>query len=544
LTAISPVLQIEHLTIAQRASGQVKGRVAVDDISLSVGAGEVLALIGESGSGKTTLALTALGQIRPGLVVRSGRVMMAGTEMLSAPAHALRGLRGRQVAYVAQSAAAAFNPRLRLDTQVTEPARVHHSRPMTQALARAHALYARLDLPTPQRIGARFPHEVSGGQLQRFMIAMGLAEDPALLVCDEPTSALDVTTQVEVLRALKLGIAQQPGTAALFVSHDLAVVAQIADRIAVLRGGKLVELGATRDVLERPAQPYTRELLAACRHWDRFGAFRRPMEITTRPLLQLDGISAGFDRAGRESFALQAIDLRVARGRILGVIGESGSGKSTLARVIAGLHPPKAGRIQLDGIALAPTALRRSPAERRRMQLVFQMADTALNTKHSVGRILGRVLHFYTNLDKAAREARIAELLAMVKLPAEYAARRPDQLSGGEKQRVNLARALAATPDVLICDEITSALDTIVARHIVALIDELRERLGLAVILISHDLATVASLADDVMVLRHGRVVETGPTEQVLAHPKQEYTKLLARSVPELRVGWLEEVGL
>jgi peptide/nickel transport system ATP-binding protein len=538
---LTTVLQIEHLTIAQRGSG----RVTVDDISLSVGAGEVLALIGESGSGKTTLALTALGQIRPGLVVRKGRVVMAGAEMLGASARTLRGLRGRQVAYVAQSAAAAFNPRLRLDTQVTEPARVHHSRPMTQALTRAHALYARLDLPTPQRIGVRFPHEVSGGQLQRFMIAMGLAEDPALLVCDEPTSALDVTTQVEVLRALKLGIAQQQGTAALFVSHDLAVVAQIADRIAVLRAGKLVELGATRDVLERPEHAYTRELLAACRHWDRSGhqngAFRQPMEMPTRPLLQLDGLSAGF---GRERFALQRIDLQIARGRILGVIGESGSGKSTLARVIAGLHPPQAGRMRLDGIALAPQALQRSPKERRRIQLVFQMADTALNTKHSVGRILGRVLRFYTDMHEASRQARIAELLAMVKLPADYAARRPEQLSGGEKQRVNLARALAAAPDVLICDEITSALDTIVARHIVALIDELRERLGLAVMLISHDLATVASLADEVMVLRHGRVVEFGPTEQVLAHPKHEYTKLLARSVPELRVGWLEEAGL
>jgi peptide/nickel transport system ATP-binding protein len=236
--------------------------------------------------------------------------------------------------------------------------------------------------------------------------------------------------------------------------------------------------------------------------------------------------------------------LQIARGRILGVIGESGSGKSTLARVIAGLHPPQAGRMRLDGIALAPQALQRSPKERRRIQLVFQMADTALNTKHSVGRILGRVLRFYTDMHEASRQARIAELLAMVKLPADYAARRPEQLSGGEKQRVNLARALAAAPDVLICDEITSALDTIVARHIVALIDELRERLGLAVMLISHDLATVASLADEVMVLRHGRVVEFGPTEQVLAHPKHEYTKLLARSVPELRVGWLEEAGL
>ncbi|MBL0406161.1 ABC transporter ATP-binding protein [Microvirga aerilata] len=538
------VLSIEDLVV-EPVSG---GRPVVDGISISVERGEVLALIGASGSGKTTLALTALGHLRPGLRIRRGSVTLDGTEMLRAAPQTLRSLRGRTIAYIAQSAAAAFNPRLRLDAQVTEVSRVHNTRPYKEALQAAHRLYGRLDLPNPEVVGGRFPHQVSGGQLQRFMIAMGLQESPLLLVCDEPTSALDVTTQVEVLRALKQGIADN-NTAALFVSHDLAVVSQIATKIAVLRAGRVIEFGTAREILDSPREAYTRELVAASKHMTIGSAGAghiiapSPSHAAT-PLLTVEKVVAGFGKVTDGAPAvttLSDISLKLHKGEVVGVIGESGSGKSTLARVIAGLHPAAQGKIYMDGKNLADTVERRTVSERQRIQLVFQMADTALNQKHSVGRILGRVLKFFHGTSGRAREARVAELLKMVQLPPEYANRLPSQLSGGEKQRVNLARALAAEPEILICDEITSALDTIVAESIIQLVEDLSKKLRLGIIFISHDLATVSTLAQEVTVLRHGRIVESGPTQIVLSSPKDPYTQLLVSSVPQARPGWLEE---
>ncbi|MBV9784065.1 MAG: ABC transporter ATP-binding protein [Acidisphaera sp.] len=533
----TPVLAVEALVVAPQAGGAP----VVDGISLTLAKGEVLALIGESGSGKTTLALSALGRVRPGLAVRGGRVRLGATDVLCAGETVLRDLRGRRATYVAQSAAAAFNPSLRLDFQVTEPSRVHRLRPLAEALAMAHSLYRRLDLPDSRRIGKRFPHEVSGGQLQRFMVAMGLIEGPELVVCDEPTSALDVTTQVEVLKAFK-AVIRDGNTAALFVSHDLAVVAQIADRIAVLSRGRVVEQGTTGEILSSPQQPYTQELVAACRRWDR-SRRPRPARAGSGPArLEVAGIIAGYGPrnrvTGRPSvLAVNGVTLSVAAREVVAVIGESGSGKSTLAQVIAGLRPPTAGEIRLAGRRLAPDVARRSLEERRRVQMVFQMADTALNPRHTIGRILGRALDFF------GRERRSAELLEMVRLPASYARRRPGELSGGEKQRVNLARALAAEPEVLICDEIISALDTVVAAAIVRLVEDLRDRLGLAIVFISHDLATVATLADQLVVMRRGEVVERGSVDQILANPGHPYTRLLLASVPELRIGWLEDAA-
>jgi peptide/nickel transport system ATP-binding protein len=540
------VLTIDRLVITP----QYGGAAVVNDISFSVSQGEVLALIGESGSGKTTLALASLGHVRPGLTVRAGRIRLGATEIFGANQATLRDLRGRRVTYIAQSAAASFNPALRLDTQVTEPSRVHRLRPLAEALAKAHALYRRLDLPDPAHIGHRFPHEVSGGQLQRFMVAMGLIEGPELVVCDEPTSALDVTTQVEVLKAFKQAI-RDGNTAGLFVSHDLAVVAQLADRIVVLHRGNLIEQGTTDAILTAPQEPYTRELIAACRRWDRRRVEPQPRIVARNDAsarLEVAGVTAGFgmlDRAtGRPVIvAVDGVELSVAAREVVAIIGESGSGKSTLAQVIAGLHQPVRGEIRLHGEALAAAVARRSLDQRRRVQIVFQMADTALNPRHSIGRILGRVLAFFGTVPRAKRENRIAELLETVRLPAAYARRRPGELSGGEKQRVNLARALAAEPEVLICDEITSALDTVVASAIIGLVEDLRDRLGLAVVFISHDLATVATLADQVIVMRRGEIVERGPTGEVLTHPKHPYTRLLLASVPELRIGWLEEAA-
>ncbi|MGE0093741.1 MAG: ABC transporter ATP-binding protein [Alphaproteobacteria bacterium] len=536
------VLDIKDLVIAPVAGG----RNVVDHISLSVRQGEIVALIGESGSGKTTLSLAALGHIRPGLAVRGGHVGFGDTDMLATGGGMLRDLRGRRVTYVAQSAAAAFNARMRLDTQVTEPARVHHTRPAQDALARARLLYRRLNLPNPDRIGTRYPHEVSGGQLQRFMAAMGLLEEPALVVFDEPTSALDVTTQVEVLQAFK-GAVRNGKTSALFVSHDLAVVAQMADRILVLRGGRLVEQGSVEEILHAPKEDYTRELIGACKRWMKGETSKPTAPPPGAPVLEVKGITAGFGARGADGLpavvAVRDASFSVHRGEVVAVIGESGSGKTTLAHVIAGLHAPAAGRIDVDGTALAATVAQRSREERRRVQMVFQMADTALNPRHTVERILGRVLTYFWGMRGAARDARIKDLLDLVRLPPHYAQRRSTQLSGGEKQRVNLARALAAKPDVLVCDEITSALDTVVASAMLRLVDDLRGRLGMAVVFISHDLATVATLAGRILVMRHGEVVEQGFAGTVLSRPTHAYTRLLVDSVPELRVGWLEEAA-
>lgn len=536
------ILTVDHLSIASTA-----GTTVLDAVSLQVRRGEVLALIGASGSGKTTLALAALGHLRPGLVAAGGSARLDGTDMLTAPQAVLNRMRGQTASYIAQSAAAAFNPRIRLGDQVIESALLHRSQTPKQARARAKELFSYISLPTPDRIGTRFPYQVSGGQLQRFMIAMGMQEEPLLLVCDEPTSALDVTTQVEVMRLLKQVIADNQ-TAALFVSHDLAVVAQIATRIAVMRAGRIVEIGETRQIIENPREDYTRELIAACQHLSLGALAQKPARAAqgAAKALAVAGLNAGYGKVAGgmpQIPTLHDVDLQVGKGEIVAVIGESGSGKTTLARVIAGLHAPASGTVTLNGEMLAGLDAQRTAAQRRQVQLAVQMADTALNPKHRLRRILGRVLFFFHGLNGAAAEARMRELLAMVSLPAHYLDRYPTEISGGEKQRVNLARALAAEPEILICDEITSALDTIVAGQIVALVKRLRDELGLTIIFISHDLATVASISDRVTVLRHGRVVEAGESAAVLSAPTDPYTRLLVASVPELRQGWLEDAA-
>jgi len=541
------VMSTNILTVDGLRIATTTGMPVLDGISLRVCRGEVLALIGASGSGKTTLALAALGHLRPGLRATGGSVRLDGVEMLTAPQPVLNRMRGRVASYIAQSAAAAFNPRMRLGDQVVESALLHRSQSAVQARARAQDLFGYLSLPNPDRIGTRFPYQVSGGQLQRFMIAMGLQEEPLLMVCDEPTSALDVTTQVEVMRLLKQAILDND-TAALFVSHDLAVVAQIATRIAVMRAGEIVEIGDTEQIINAPREDYTRELIAACQHLSLGALAQRPARLpaSADATLSVKGVVAGYGKVsnGKPSIAtLHGVDLEVRKREIVAVIGESGSGKTTLARVIAGLHAPASGTVTMSGETLTGLDAQRTAAQRRRVQLAVQMADTALNPKHRLRRILGRVLAFFHGIKGAAAEARMLELLAMVSLPPHYLDRYPTEISGGEKQRVNLARALAAEPEILICDEITSALDTIVAAQIIALVKRLRDELGLTIIFISHDLATVASIADRVTVLRHGRVVEAGESAEVLSAPKDPYTRLLVASVPELRQGWLEDAA-
>jgi peptide/nickel transport system ATP-binding protein len=538
---VTAQLVVDGLEVRARTASGAEVPI-VTGASFSLEKGEVLALIGESGSGKTTIALSLLGYARPGCRISAGTIRLGGTDVLALSPGALREFRGRRVSYVAQSAAAAFNPSRTVMAQVTEMALLHGAESREAAEARAVELFRALALPDPERIGQRYPHQVSGGQLQRLMAAMALIAGPELVVLDEPTTALDVTTQIEVLRAFK-AVVKGSGTTAVYVSHDLAVVAQMADRILVLRNGETQEMGQTARILSAPSHPYTQSLLAAAAPVPR-GTDSPP---AAEPILSVTGLTAGYGRIGADGMpalpVLRDVSFTIRRGASLGVIGESGSGKSTLARVIAGLLPAARGEVMLEGQALSPALAARSPDQLRRIQLVFQSADTALNPRRSVAAILGRPLALFHGAKGEERDRRVSRLLDLVKLPASVAGRQPGELSGGQKQRVNLARALAAEPDLILCDEVTSALDTVVGAAILDLMDELRRELGLSTMFISHDLHTVRAVCDEVMVLYAGERVEMGSRRSIREAPWHPYTQLLISSVPELRQGWLEERG-
>jgi peptide/nickel transport system ATP-binding protein len=539
---VSYAVEVEGLHVIGRDE---TGREAliVRDVSFTIAPAEVLALIGESGSGKSTIALALMGYARPGCRITGGRIRIKDREIGGLARRERASLRGRTVAYVAQSAAAAFNPAKRILPQVIEGARIHDAMRTTEATAKAIALFRRLALPEPERIGERYPHQVSGGQLQRVMLAMALMLDPEVVILDEPTTALDVTTQIEVLRAFKAAVRDRR-TTALYVSHDLAVVAQMADRIVVLRRGEVQETGATAELLAAPKHAYTRSLLEAVDPAALGGAIGTAAVPAATLLLEVQGISAGYgavDAAGRPAVpVLDDVSLAIKPGSSVGVIGESGSGKSTLARVIAGLLPPAKGSVALAGKPLAPRVGERTREQLRDIQIVFQMADTALNPTRTVGRILGRPVTLYHGLDGAALERRVAELLDMVQLPAEYARRLPGELSGGQKQRVNLARALAAKPRLVLCDEVTSGLDTVVGAAILKLLAELRRTLALSYLFISHDLSTVQAVCDEIVILYAGQRVEAASQAAIRARPLHPYADLLLSSIPELRPGWLD----
>jgi peptide/nickel transport system ATP-binding protein len=514
----------------------------VDEVSFAIRPGEVLALIGESGSGKTTTALALMGYARRGCRISGGCVRIGELDVLALDARQMRALRGRTVAYIAQSAAASFDPSRSILDQVVEPACLHGTLPRGQAELKAIALFRELALPDPETIGQRYPHQVSGGQLQRLMAAMALITDPEVVILDEPTTALDVTTQVEVLRAFRRVVRERQVTA-VYVSHDLAVVAQMADHILVLRDGRMREIGPTERLLATPQNDYTKSLLAAARPAPRVCAEHTD---TDDLLLRVQGLSAGYGPRNREGqpavMIIEGIDLELRRGQAIGVIGESGSGKTTLARAIAGLIPPCAGTVQFNGRALEPALGQRDREQLRRIQIVFQSADTALNPSHTIERILARPLQFYKGLKGEALRRRIDELLDLVKLPCTLAGRLPGGLSGGQKQRVNLARALAAEPDLILCDEVTSALDTVVGAAVLDLIAELRRELGVSYLFISHDLHTVRSVCDEIVVMRHGRKLAQVARADYERGPHHPYYEQLARAVPELRRGWLDEL--
>ena len=540
---MASLLEIDQLKIDARKDDGTLTPI-VKGVSFNVERGEVVALIGESGSGKTTIALSALGYTKPGLEFTSGEVRLHGQDVISMPSEEKRLMRGQKVAYLAQSAAATFNPSMTIGEQVTESATIHGQISKENAEKRAEKLYRALELPEPEKLGKRYPHQVSGGQLQRLMAAMALCGKPDLLVLDEPTTALDVTTQIEVLKAFK-AVIKQESTAAIYVTHDLSVVAQIADEIVVLYAGEIQEYGIAEQVISSPKHDYTRRLMSAVRPPPSAGQSNDSEKIISeKPVLVLKNIYAGYGKT-RNGFpkvsVLENINIKVYKGQTVGVIGESGSGKSTMARVMSGLLPASQGDVLLGGENLSRDLRNRSRLELQKIQFVFQMADTALNPRQKIDQILGRPLEFYIGLKGGEKRKRIAELLEMVELPQDFSGRYPDELSGGQKQRINLARALAASPEILLCDEVISALDTIVGANIIELLKQLRKNTGVSFVFISHDLSTVASFADYIVVLYSGKVVDQGTVDEVLSPPYHPYTRLLIASVPELRVGWLEE---
>jgi peptide/nickel transport system ATP-binding protein len=506
--------------------------VLVDNVSVSVEQGKVLGLIGESGAGKSTIGLSAMSYGRGGVRLTAGQILLGGRDIREAGPRDLRALRGREVTYVAQSAAAAFNPAKRLMEQVIEASLLHGVMSRTEAEARAVELFGKLGLPDPENFGSRYPHQVSGGQLQRAMTAMALCPKPDLVIFDEPTTALDVTTQIDVLVAIKAAI-QATGVAALYITHDLAVVAQVADHILVLRGGKKVEYGSTDQIINAPREAYTQALVSV-----------RSIDHHEKPeapaVLSVAGVTARY--RGTNFDVLKNITVDLPAGQTLAVVGESGSGKSTLARVITGLLPAAKGKLTFAGRTLSPALAQRSKDDLREVQMIYQMADTAMNPRQTVGTIIGRPLEFYFGLKGAAKRQRIQELLDQIEMGAGFADRYPAELSGGQKQRVCIARALAAKPKLIICDEVTSALDPLVADGILKLLLDLQAKEGVAYLFITHDLATVRAIADKIAVMYRGEVVRYGGKTDVLTPPFDAYTDLLLASVPEMKLGWLEEV--
>jgi peptide/nickel transport system ATP-binding protein len=521
------LLEIKNLRI--EGFSDERWHEIVKGVDLTLHRGEVLGVIGESGAGKSTLGLAAMGFARPGCRIPEGSIVFDGIDLIKAGEDEKRRLRGSRIAYVAQSAAAAFNPAHKIIDQTVETAVGHSIKSRREAESDARILYKRLRLPDPDRIGERYPHQVSGGQLQRAMTAMAMSCRPDLIIFDEPTTALDVTTQVEVLSAIR-DIVEQFNTAAIYITHDLAVVAQMAHRIMVLRYGKLVEEAPTRVMLKSPKEDYTKSLWAVRK-------LAKPENIGKDMILRIHQVDAAYAKGLLK--VLDNVTVSVPRGRTVAVVGESGSGKSTLARAITGLLPPSKGEIYFNKKPLPPALADRDKDLLRRIQMIYQSPDTSLNPRQRVRDVIGRPLELYLGLRGKKQDSRLAELLQLIEMDERYVDRLPNELSGGQKQRICIARALAAEPELIICDEVTSALDQIVQEEILKLLLRLQKELGVSYLFITHDIATVRAIADEIVVMHQGRVVQQGAKSEVLSPPYPAYTELLLSSVPEMDPDWL-----
>lgn len=526
------ILEINNIVIDGYSEEQ--WHPIVKGIDLTLKKGEVLGLIGESGAGKSTLGLASMAYARPGCRISSGSIIFKDQDLTQASENDLRSIRGARIAYVAQSAAASFNPAHRLINQYAEGPVQHGLMNFSEAEKNAVATYEQLLLPDPDNIGYRFPHQVSGGQLQRAMVAMAMSCSPDIIIFDEPTTALDVTTQIEVLAAIK-DITQRFNTAAIYITHDLAVVAQLSDRIMVLQDGLLVEENDAREMLANPKEKYTQDLLRV----RSLTSNRKPEDPNRKVVLDIQDVDASYNGT---DYVLKDINLRVYQGQTVALVGESGSGKSSLARVITGLLPPLKGTISFQDTQLPAALKNRQHADLQRLQMIYQMPDTALNPRQKIRKIIGRPLQFYFGMDRLQRETRILELLDQIELPADYIDRYPTELSGGEKQRISIARALAAKPELIICDEVTSALDQLVAEGILKLLLDLQQKLNVSYLFITHDLATVKAIADEIVVMLQGKIVEMGPKKEILRPPHHEYTDLLLSSVPKMDPDWLDRL--
>lgn len=586
---VETVLQVDGLAVALDS-----GVAIVEDLGLALAAGEVLGLVGESGSGKTTAALALLGFAQPGARIVRGSVLVAGHDVLAMTESERRRIRGEVVSYVPQDAGQALNPSLRIGHAIADVLRAHRAGHRHNDDVRK-ALIA-VDLPASSTFTRRLPHQLSGGQQQRVTIAMALSCGPPVIVMDEPTTGLDVITQASVLAEVRRLRAEQ-GAAIVYVSHDLAVVSQLADRIAVMYAGRIVEEGSAAAVLRHPRHPYTRGLVQSvpdhrhprhlvpmrgtavgieerttgcafaprcehrsdvcaelapaaetlndghvvrCHHHHRtrpveLGALRSPAPAHLGdPLLEVRELRAMHRSAGEVVVAAESVTFTLGRGESLALVGQSGSGKTTVARCLVGLHAPDGGTILLDGTPLARQAGRRTVEQRRRIQYVFQNPFESLNPRRRIGEQLARPGQVLRGLSAADARTEVGSLLEQVRLPARTADRHPHQLSGGERQRVAIARALAAHPDVLVCDEITSALDVSVQAAVLEVLSDLRSELELSVLLITHDLGVVAVAADRVIVLESGAIRETGRVHDVLAAPVHPYTQRLVAAAPHL----------
>jgi len=585
-----PVIRVENLCL-----GLATGEAVVQDVSFSVNAGEIVGLVGESGSGKTTTALALLGYTRAGVVIRSGAIEVGGQSVIGRDAGVVRSLRGRVVSYVPQDPGGALNPSLRVDDAIMDVLRAHRSESASEGSVRS--ALERVELGTDPRFGRRYPHQLSGGQQQRVTIAMACVCGPPVAVLDEPTTGLDVLTQDRILTELSRLRAEE-GMAMVYVSHDLAVVARMADRIVVMYAGRVVESGPVDEVISRPRHPYTRALVGAipdvrrpralqgipgvavgvgewpagcafaprcvfsqerchaavpeleeaaaghtvrCVRWDELelaeagpGGARAvsPASGGGAPLLEVSGLEVEYRSGRTRNLAVRGVSFAIEAGTCVALVGESGSGKTTIGRCIAGLHVPTNGRIVFDGEELHGAARSRTLDQRRRIQIVFQNPFESLNPRHRVGASIERPLRVLRKLSRADAAREVEALLERVRLPARVAGRFPVELSGGERQRVAIARALAAKPDLLVCDEVTSALDVSVQAAVLELLTELQRDLRLSMLFITHNLGVVACVSDSVLVMDRGSLCESGGVREVLSTPTDDYTRRLLGAAP------------